>query len=246
MKAYLLAVLTIAVLGNVKAFESKLINGTIVDKAAYPAIVRLRESGSEKHRCTATIVGKRAIITAAHCADEGEELEFDVNGTTYQAVAHPSELFKPDDELNPSDHDIAILIATTDIAGVRPYSIQGKAYINSQIQIFGYGCYAYSFDPINGGASFDGNLRTGYSTVTNFEGYDMVSKYGAALCFGDSGGPAFVNSLYGGLIIVGINSKGDIATINYNTRTDSETSQNYFQKIINEYNVDICGININC
>jgi len=176
--------------------------------------------------------------------DDEELLEFDVQGVTYSATAYPSELFNPDDEENPTDHDMAILIADSDILKANPFSVRGKVFIHSQIQIFGYGCHNY--DITTEQATFDGNLRTGYATITGFSGYDMISGNGAALCFGDSGGPAFVTNGDGTKSLIGINSKGNIMSTNFNSRTDSETSQNFFWKIINEHDVSICGIDINC
>ncbi|MFM8312656.1 MAG: hypothetical protein ACKOA8_00050, partial [Deltaproteobacteria bacterium] len=93
----------------------------------------------------------------------------------------------------------------------------------------------------------DGVLRYGETVVTGFSNFDMVSSKpnGAALCFGDSGGPAFVFEGSRRLLI-GVNSKGNIKDTNYNARTDIKESQDFFKGLIDSNKIEICGINKVC
>jgi Trypsin len=108
--------------------------------------------------------------------------------------------------------------------------------------LLGYGCTDTS-----GNGGNDGILRTGETVITDFSNLDMVSQRpnGAALCFGDSGGPAFVSNR-GQHLLLGVNSKGNIKDTNYNTRTDIEPTTTFLRNFAASNGVDICGINKNC
>jgi len=218
---------------NASDIGIRLINGSPVADGTYPDVVRIESGGSF---CTATVVGTRVIATAAHCAKQGAIANFTVKGTKYQAKIYRSPIYPG------KDHDIAIGITTADIKNVEPVNIGGKATVGLGITLMGYGCV----NPGGGGGN-DGILRVGDTVVTSFSGYDMVSRKanGAALCFGDSGGPAFVKQ-NGKRYLLGINSKGNIQDTNYNTRTDSSDSQNFLQNVAGQNGVSICGVGTDC
>src|ERR1017187_7167549 len=92
--------------------------------------------------------------------------------------------------------------------------------VGDKIELFGFGCV----NP--GGSGWDGRLRHGFAEVTGFTGFDAVSEHGSALCYGDSGGPAFMNGE-----LVSINSKGDISSTNYTARLDTEESQSFIKSM---------------
>jgi hypothetical protein len=90
------------------------------------------------------------------------------------------------------------------------------------------------------------------STITGFSGNDIVTGQtnGAALCFGDSGGPAWLEVRRGDRLVrynISQNSKGDIARTSYLARWDSTTAQSFARSFIqNNGNIEICGINRQC
>ena len=226
-RSVLVSLFTTTALSN--DFGARLINGEEVDKTKYPAVIRINDS------CTATVVGPRVIITAAHCADNRSVSTFTTRGRTYKARIYHSRYYRF------HDHDIALGITDEEIVGVNPYSIGGKAQLGEKLQIFGYGC---TQSPGTGGN--DGILRTGMATMTSYSRLDVVSTDGAALCFGDSGGPAFVKTEDGTGKVLGINSKGNIKDTNYNTRTDLQVSKDFFERFARHFKTDICGVNVDC
>ncbi len=213
--------------------SDRLINGKPVEPGTFEEVIQIRTHDS---LCSATVVGPRTLITAAHCAPNGATAEFKVKGVSYAAKIVRSNLF-----VN-QDHDISVGITDKEITAITPASVGGVAKTGLGITLLGYGC-----TDVGGNGKIDGVLRYGETVVTGFSNFDMVSQRpnGAALCFGDSGGPAFVFD-QGQHLLIGINSKGNIYDTNYNTRTDIKESLTFLKSVTVANNVEICGINKNC
>lgn len=215
------------------AADSRLINGKPVDPGTYKEVVRIRSDGAG---CTATVVGPRAIVTAAHCAKTGGTATFTVDGKNYSATMTRSPVYPG------RDHDVSLGLVDREVTGVQPASIGGTATQSLGLILLGYGCVKPG-----GGGGNDGVLRIGESTIIEFSGFDMVSRKagGAALCFGDSGGPAFVVA-NGKKYLLGINSKGNIQDTNYNARLDHQESKKFLQNYTQQNSIKICGVNLDC
>lgn len=219
-----------------------LINGNVEDPSVWKQVVKITTGLSG---CTATVVGPRVILTAAHCAATGATSTFTVNGgKTYSAKMTRSALYP-----NPSPGlDIALGVTSEDIAGVTPFSIGGVAAKGNEVLLLGYGCTTTS------AAGSDGKLRSGKSLITEVTDVRFTSSTGsgALLCPGDSGGPAFYRS-GNTLTVVGVNSAvgvtedGTVITgPNYNARLDGTKPAGTINDFIAKNNVKICGINLNC
>lgn len=209
-----------------------LINGKPVPAGTYKEVVSIVSGASE---CTATVVGPRAIITAAHCVTSSPA-EFKIGNEKYKSTLIRSPRYPGE------DHDIAIGFTDKEIRDVTPAIVGGTAAVGIELTLLGYGC-----TKTDGTGGNDGILRYGTSVVTEFDAYDMVSTRsgGAALCYGDSGGPAFVNE-NGKNFLLGINSKGNIRDTNYNLRVDIKESRDFLQQTATQKNEIICGINSSC
>jgi hypothetical protein len=126
---------------------------------------------------------------------------------------------------------------------VTPAQVEGQVSIGDIVTLVGYGCT----QPGGGGA--DGRKRTGNAEVTGFSSFDIVSRKGAALCFGDSGGPMFQRLFKPSeepKKIIGVNSKGNIRDTNYNLRLGLEVVQNWLKDFEKAQNVQICGVSKEC
>jgi len=183
-----------------------LINGTPAQPGQYPATVRSRQGSSA---CTATVIGERTLLHAAHCMSNGGSATFSVGGVSYSSVCTHHPLYRGN-----STADWALCHVNKKVEGIKYERIlkQNTLTIGATVRLSGYGCIRPG-----GGGGNDGTLRIGDAKVIRLpsgNNYDTVTNSGAALCFGDSGGPAF---LYSGTMrwVFGVNSRGDIRTTSY-------------------------------
>lgn len=232
MKAYylLFALFALSALG-----DERLIKGTPVAPGTYKEVVRIVTGQSG---CTASIVGPKVILTAAHCAATGATSKFQLDGVTYSAKMTRSSLYPG------KDHDLNLGVLDKEVpAAVAPVNVYtGPLKAGDKIHILGYGC-----TQSGGGGGNDGVLREGDAEVTGFSNYDVVSSKGSALCFGDSGGPAMkFDPATGKYRQATVNSKGNITDTNYTTNLTSPESAAFFKKFAADNAVDICGVTKEC
>lgn len=195
----------------------QLINGAVVDPQDFRGIARMTTGGT----CTAALIGPSALLTAAHCMGNGQQISFVVGGTSISALCTHAPEYNP--FFNPSD-DLALCLLARQVTGLAYETVKLDTVPNvgSEIVLTGYGCTAQN-------GSIDGQLRVGRTkAVTDQQAKDAATTYnvplgetnsiytlsdvpagGAVLCPGDSGGPAFEAGLdpKGPRKIVGVNSR---------------------------------------
>ena len=209
--------------------------GAVVDRdlgqltAEFPEVVRLQ---SKTEVCTGTIIGPRAILSAAHCADL-EHAFVEHRGVKYNLS------FARSADYAAHEHDVAVAITDRDIVGARYAEIGAGLRHGSALLLAGYGCTR------RGGPS--GSLHLGRTRVIGMDDDHVLSfePKGGVLCQGDSGGPAFMKT-NGRNVVVAVNSAGDIKDINVNVRLDSATSRGFLKAVAAKFKVAICGISKTC
>lgn len=217
-----------------------LINGRPIDRAKFLEVVRI---GNQS--CTATLVGKNCALTAAHCGSNGSRGPLEIYGhgsINYRVVQMPQYSNRN------AQYDLSILVldSDVDVPGLTFAKVGlNHAWQNGQdVDIAGYGCTRPG-----GGGGNDGILRWGESRVTGQGGTDIITQWrqgsGAALCFGDSGGPMFADGsdLGGQRTIIAINSKGNIRDTNYNMMLQLSEVKTFFEQASNKYGLEIYGFN---
>ncbi len=186
----------------------------------FPEIVKLQ--AGEKV-CTGTIIGPRAVLSAAHCATS-ESPHFTFGGEQYRVRYVRS-----------ASHDLSLAITDRDITGARGMEIGGGVKHGEPIAVAGFGCTK------KGGAP--GAMHVGFTKVIGMDEDHLLSvaKDGGALCEGDSGGPAIVR-VGKKFLLVAVNSLSDIRRVNINVRMDSESSRRFLRQAALEHKLTIFGL----
>ena len=102
-----------------------LINGKPVEAGTYKEVVSIAsESDNGSAHCSATIVGPKVVVTAAHCGKTGGKSTFTLDGVEYTGKIERSDIYPG------QDHDISIIILDNEVpmSAIGAYaSIGGKA-----------------------------------------------------------------------------------------------------------------------
>lgn len=175
-----------------------------------PAVVALL-LGSNRSFCTGTLISPKVILTAAHCIDDlgndpSARIFFGADtqgiGQTFSVRAkHQHPMWTG---VLSNGHDIGMLVMDfphpdPDIA--MPMNLSPiSEHIGVDYRHVGFGVY----DRATGAA--DGKKRSGTTALSSTQGDVIVSGDSqVSVCFGDSGGPAFIN-IEGQDYIAGVHS----------------------------------------
>jgi V8-like Glu-specific endopeptidase len=219
--------------------------GVVVPQSQYPQAIQIETA---QGRCSAAIVGPNVLLTAAHCAYEKDSDYEDVipEGKTgmfyYQNQKYMFE-FLPSTRNGKNIRtgeapDLALGFIMKSVPNLNPLSINFESPSASQKMIaLGFGCVP-------------GKLT---ETLLKIFKEDNLKRYLRSLdpsrntyaCQGDSGGPT-LTLVRGRLELVGVHVGTDLLQEVRDIRTNSEAFRTFIRKTVTQYNLEICGYNLNC
>jgi hypothetical protein len=188
-------------------------------------------------RCTSTMVGPRALFTAAHCVGNGATATLNHEGKSYVGrCTHAPEY------AGNKTADWALCILDAEISPL-PYETvntnSGVLKEGADLLLTGFGCTRP-----DGTGGNDGVYRIGEATIRSLPSgtsNDIVVRGGAALCFGDSGGGAYI--IAGGKrTLVSINSRGNIRDTSYLSSVSTSPARGFMERWAQENATAICGV----
>jgi hypothetical protein len=216
--------------------DPTLIGGVAVEPGDYPGVFYTSQGNS---RCTGTLIGPKVVASAAHCMKSGGSLKLTYKGKTYSGTCSHAPEYRGN-----STADWALCHLTEALPDAVAESVlvdSTKVKVGDQIRLMGYGCIRNG-----GGGGNDGVLRTNMAKVTSVpknSNYDTVTgPSSAALCYGDSGGPSFVEGTDGKRYQLAINSRGNIRDTSYLSTLWVAPAQTFYKKWAEEKGVKICGV----
>lgn len=234
-----LAILLILLNPSLKSGEQVLIRGIPVDRGTFPEALYVRNQVGEQ--CSATVVGKYAILTAAHCVERSKVIQVIQHDWLHMVASCETH-----DKWDGFDFDIA-LCKTEFYVPVHPASLR-LAYprLGQQVILSGFGCT----NLLRTGGN-NGIFSVGVSTVSELPGdTNFFQTYQeAAVCSGDSGGAAYLMMDDPGSedhYIIGVNSRGDMVERSLMTSIFTLPVIRWIKDWSRRYHTKICGVNRNC
>lgn len=229
---------------QVPAASHVLIHSNLANPSHFPEVFYVANQVGD--RCTATLVGKSAIITAAHCVSDSKVIR----------VLVPSEVkMYASCEMHPEyvggDFDVAMCKTDRPIKDIPVASLSSRwPAIHERVMLMGYGC----INPDRTGGN-DGKLRLGYSNIyaLPFGGVNgehwFYTMDDAALCSGDSGGPAFeirpdMPEVHHK--VIGVNSRGNMRDLSLMTAVFDMAIRQFIMDWGRRLKVTVCGVNRDC
>jgi hypothetical protein len=220
------------------AIGPTLIGGSAAPIKDWPASVYAAMGNS---RCSATVVGPRTLAIAAHCVNSGGTASFSVGANKYS-----SECTHSRDYDGNSTADYTLCKVDKEVTGI-PYENvlmdESRIKVGDKVRLTGYGCIR-----AGGGGGNDGVFRIGTSTVRRLpagNNNDVVTSGSTgALCYGDSGGGAYLED---GLDrwLFGVNSRGDISTTSYLPAWYTSQGKRFLKAWSDREGEMICGFHAN-
>ena len=232
-----------------------------VDTSAKPVLINARAANPrdfpatfyyfiEGHSCTSTLVGTKVLMTAAHCVSDGQQVTIVKGASQFSGKCSQPKTYAA----NPTA-DWALCALNGEPAGITHETINsnnGLVQKDLVLLLSGFGCVSSS-----GSGGNDGVYRLGTSGVAVLpagDNNDIVTSGGAALCFGDSGGPAFVvdpaalanpgdSNALAKRLVISVNSRGNIRNTSYLASTSTPLAQTFFKDWTAATGLKICGVN---
>lgn len=237
--------------------EGELRGARETDPEDWPASFYSRfDAGSP---CTSALVGERVLLTAAHCVSDGGTIHFKSRDVPYRGTCSHAPEYAAVPAVSSADYALCLVnkpvpVIRFENVNIDPAVLQGA----TELLLTGFGC---TTDQGTGG--HDNKYRIGEADIVirdfpiTSSSRNYIKTHGrAALCFGDSGGPAFLIRPGRVRLLVSVNSivgnggsTSQLTRDSYLSSTSKPDAKNFFTLWKNELAsrtpaiiVKICGI----
>ncbi len=229
-----------------KLTNSTVIGGDEVSVNKWSATLRL--DGNED--CTATLVGPRAVLTAAHCVADSSQGTLEVCGNKIDATCDHHPDYQEDvDEADEDWYakvspDFALCQLDESVEFITYETIETdskKVAIGVNLGLLGFGCGREN----HGMVTDFGDLRLGEARIMEIPkppSYFAVTDSGATLCDGDSGGAAYFLDCDQERKIAGVNAGQSCYRFSSIAITSTDGFLSWARSWSQLANLQICGI----
>jgi hypothetical protein len=233
-----------------KGIGPELIGGRPANTADWPASFY---SASEGGRCTATLVGPRALLLAAHCVGNGKDVTIQiVGGNPISGRCTHAPQWK--DGNGDDSADYALCRLSEEVANIPLETVNldpMRLKKGENLVLTGYGCTqppGTSGLPTGGN---DGIYRIGEAPIVKLPGEPgnepntILTRHSRMICPGDSGGGAYIGSS-SDRVLVSVNSRVLFsAGESYLSSLSTSDGIGFLKQWIADNNDEkICGVNL--
>ena len=231
--------------------EVKIIGGVKADPAEWPATFIFARA--QKGSCTSTAIGPHSILTAAHCVNDQATGFIELPNRTriaarchhhsgyHQKVADDDPQWEP--KVSP---DFALCFTKDAMTGTEFERINADLMVLEKarsVHLLGFGCNAVGGVDRGFGILYEGDA--GITSLPSGRSYYTRTFGGAAVCYGDSGGSAYLYLNQGSRfarVLIGVNSRGDIRTESLLSTTSVSGFVEWATRISKAEGRMICGL----